>query len=125
MSKQALKHLIYFAPFMSFGALFLVLNLTSPLDMGPAGILLVFALLYLFLLSSLYVLLLLVVALIVRFGIIKQPLKKRKLYYITSVISLGPVFLLALNSIGQLDFKDFALVILLVAVACFYITRRF
>jgi hypothetical protein len=45
-------------------------------------------------------------------------------YYIASIVALAPVFLLALNSIGQLEVKDFILVIMLVGLACFYVIRR-
>lgn len=125
MSHKAKNYLIYFAPFFSLGALLVVLNVTSPLKMGPAGILLVFALLYLLLLSSLYILILSVMAIVGRIANLKHPIRKRRLYYMTSVVALGPIFLLALNSIGQLDLKDFILVALLIVIACFYITRRF
>lgn len=120
---QLKKYLPYLLPIMSFVGLTVLLNRTNPLDVGPAGILLVFGLVYVFISSSLYLLLTLVMMLIVYFVTIR-PTSRRKLYYLASIIAFAPVFLLALNSIGQLELKDFVLVFCLVGLACFYVIKR-
>lgn len=125
MQKHIKNYFVYLTPFIALALLIALFNLTSPLKMGPAGILVAFALIYLLLASLLYVVVFAVLALVQRFIGSNSAIKKRKLYYITSIIALGPVFLLALNSIGQLDLKDFVLVVLLIGVACFYVSRRF
>jgi hypothetical protein len=113
----------YVTPVLSFIALITVLNRTNPLDVGPAGILLVFGLVYLFASSALYLLLTLVILILAYFVTINMG-SKRKMYYLASIIALLPVFLLALNSIGQLEIKDFVLVISLIGLACFYVVKR-
>jgi hypothetical protein len=120
---QLKKYLPYLLPILSFVGLVVLLNRTNPLDVGPAGILLVFGLVYVFISSSLYLLLTLVMMLIAYFVTI-QPTSRRKLYYLSSIIAFAPVFLLALNSIGQLELKDFVLVFCLVGLACFYVVKR-
>lgn len=120
---QLKKYLPYLLPILSFVGLTVLLNRTNPLDVGPAGILLVFGLVYVFISSSLYLLLTLVMMLIAYFVTIR-PTSRRKLYYLASIIAFAPVFLLALNSIGQLELKDFVLVFCLVGLACFYVVKR-
>jgi hypothetical protein len=120
---QLKKYLPYLLPIVSFVGLVVLLNRTNPLDVGPAGILLVFGLVYVFISSSLYLLLTLVMMLVAYFVTIR-PTSRRKLYYLASIIAFAPVFLLALNSIGQLELKDFVLVFCLVGLACFYVVKR-
>lgn len=117
------KYLPYIMPIASFIALVFLLNKTNPLDVGPAGILLVFALAYVFMASALYLLLTMVMIVLAYFITINIRSKKR-FYYLASILALAPVFLLALNSIGQLQVKDFVLVLCLVGIACFYVVRR-
>lgn len=117
------KYAIYIAPIVCMAALLGVLYASSPLAIGPAGILLVFGLIYAVLTSLLYALLTAILAVAAHFNFRVQ-LTPRLLYYVVSIVALGPVFLLALNSIGQLEVKDFILVILLIVLACFYVIRR-
>lgn len=114
---------LYTIPVLSLIGLVVLLNQTNPLDVGPAGILLVFGVVYICIASTLYLLLTLAMILLAYFVTIPVNLKK-KLYYVASIVAFAPVFLLALNSIGQLEIKDFVLVVTLVAIACFYIVRR-
>lgn len=117
------KYLPYIMPIASFIALVFLLNKTNPLDVGPAGILLVFALVYIFVASALYLLLTILMMILAYFVTITIRSKKR-VYYLASILALAPVFLLALNSIGQLQVKDFVLVLCLVGIACFYVVKR-
>ena len=114
---------LYIVPVLSLIALVVLLNQTNPLEVGPAGILLVFGLAYMFIASILYLLLTLVMIVLAYFVSINMSSRK-KLYRLASIISFAPVFLLALNSIGQLEIKDFILVVALVAIASFYTIRR-
>jgi hypothetical protein len=123
LAVQLKKYLPYILPIMSFVGLVFLLNRTNPLDVGPAGILLVFGLAYVFISSALYLVLTLVMMLLAYFVTIKAA-SRRKLYYLSSIIALAPIFLLALNSIGQLEVKDFVLVLALVGFACFYVVKR-
>jgi len=123
LKEQLKKYLPYSLPIISFVGLVVLLNRTNPLDVGPAGILLVFGLAYVFISSALYLVLTLVMILLAYFVTITAT-SRRKLYYLSSIIALAPVFLLALNSIGQLEVKDFVLVLFLVGFACFYVVKR-
>ncbi len=123
LSQQLKKYLPYSLPIISFVGLAVLLNRTNPLDVGPAGILLVFGLAYVFISSALYLLLTLVIMLLAYFVNIGAA-SRRKLYYLSSILAIAPVFLLALNSIGQLELKDFILVVFLVGFASFYIAKR-
>ena len=117
------KYAMYIVPIVCAALLLGVLYSSSPLAIGPAGILLVFGLIYAVLASLLYALLTMVLAVAAYFNS-KPQLSQKMLYYIASIVALAPVFLLALNSIGQLEVKDFILVIMLVGLACFYVIRR-
>jgi hypothetical protein len=123
LTTQLKKYLPYSLPIVSFVGLVVLLNRTNPLDVGPAGILLVFGLAYVFISSALYLLLTLVMILLAYF-VTFGGISRRKLYYLSSIIALAPVFLLALNSIGQLEIKDFVLVLCLVGLASFYVVKR-
>jgi len=123
VTSKVKRYGLYTIPVLSLIGLVVLLNQTNPLDVGPAGILLVFGVVYIFMASTLYFLLTLAIVLLAYFVTIPAGVKK-KLYYVASVVALAPVFLLALNSIGQLEIKDFVLVVALVALACFYIVRR-
>lgn len=110
-------------PFIWAISLFIFMNVTSPLQSGPLSVLGAFVLIYLFVLSSLYA------AAMVGYkiaGLIgwRKPLGRRRLYYLVSVVALGPVFILALNTLGQLEIKEVILVTLLLAMGCFYVLRR-
>jgi hypothetical protein len=123
LAGQLKKYFPYTLPILSFVGLVVLLNRTNPLDVGPAGILLVFGLTYVFISSSLFMLLTLFMILLAYFVPISAA-PQRNLYYVSSIVALAPVFLLALNSIGQLEVKDFILVLCLVGLACFYIVKR-
>ena len=110
-------------PFLWALCIFIFMNMTSPLKSGPFSVLIVFAMIYLFVTSLLYALAV-AIGRVVQFFDKKLPLSRRRLYYLMSVISFGPVFILALNTLGQLDVKEVLLVILLLCIGCFYVLRR-
>lgn len=116
-------YMVFGLPVLAAALLFLVLNTTSPLSVGPAGILMVFALIYLLVLSVLFAILVLTLKISNKM-LNRYWVSEKRLYYMAAIISMAPVFILALNTIGQLDLKDFVLVVLLVFVACFYVTRK-
>jgi hypothetical protein len=110
-------------PFLWALCIFLFMNVTSPLQSGPLSVLAVFVLVYLLITSTLYA------GIIVGHKVAgflgwRRPLHRKQLYYLVSVIGLAPVFFLALNTLGQLEIKEVLLVILLLAMGCFYVMRR-
>lgn len=120
---QLLKRFMYASPFVLGFLMFWLLNVTSPLNVGPAGILGVFLVFYVFCLSVFFLLIGIVVKLLPRIGI-RAKLEVRKIYYLATVVAFLPVFLLALNSIGQLSLLDIVLVGGFTLVAGFYVVRR-
>jgi hypothetical protein len=49
---------------------------------------------------------------------------RQRLTLIMAALSFVPIFLISLHSIGQLGFKDIALIAVIEALLIFYITRR-
>jgi hypothetical protein len=122
-----IKHLKIFAvvglPLVWVLLLLLVLNITNPIEGGPLSVLAFFILIYLAASSLMYVIAYGLMKVVQTFGW-RSPLSARRLYYLVSVLALGPVFLLALNTLGQLELKDIVLVTLLLVLGCFYVLRR-
>lgn len=110
-------------PAMLFSAVLVFFNETSPLKVGPLGILSVFGLIYVFVLAILFAFAFFSFALIGHFYTIER-ITKRRYYVISSIVAIAPILLLALNTTGQLGLKDVVLVLLLVSSVCFYIFRR-
>src|SRR6266567_9336129 len=123
-SKKARTVGVIFLPVVWALGLFVFMNTTSPLQNGPVSVLVVFSLTYLLLVSACYVAALLFVQLGRFFGWGAKKVDRRQLYYLVSVLSLGPVFILALNTLGQLEVKEVLLVIILLGLGSFYVFRR-
>jgi hypothetical protein len=118
-------------PFFCIGALFVLFNISNPVDIGPAGILIVFILIYLFCASSFFVFLHFGVGLLSRFVSSRKSIDHRhwqigvrRAYYIASALAFAPVVLLAMQSVGQLQIRDVLLVTILEILAIFYIVKR-
>ena len=127
---QRTRHLSYVIPLLSGALLFGIMNMTDPLSGGPVVILLVFILLYVLLAGILFI--------VLHFGV--RALSKvwsqksvnvrewrigvRRAYYIASILAFGPVLLLAMQSVGQLQLRDVALVIVLLGLGVFYVVKR-
>lgn len=121
----------YILPFISAAGLFLILSLTDPLSAGPAGMLLVFFLIYLFCASMLFIFLHVGLRLASKLintysklTIKEWQLGVRKSYYIASVLAFGPVLLLAMQSVGQLQVRDVILTVAFLTIAIFYVIKR-
>jgi hypothetical protein len=114
---------IIMLPFFWALSIFIFMNITSPLQSGPLSVLVVFVLVYMFITSTLYGSVI-VGHKLARFFGWQQPLHRKQLYYLVSVVGLAPVFFLALNTLGQLEIREVLLVILLLAMGCFYVMRR-
>ena len=120
------------APIVLGVGLLLVFQLTDPLTVGPAGILGVFLLIYLFALSVLFIALHFGVSWVSRYiarqrnDVRQRELRvgARKAYYIASLLAFAPVLLLAMRSFAELKIMDVALVLVLLGVVTFYILKR-
>lgn len=129
---KSLKALIYTSWFWLFLILLWFMNSVDPVAAGPAGILFVFILIYTIVASLLFIILHQGVRLVSdyivshnkRVTVRAYNVGVRKAYYIASVVAFGPVMLLALNSVRQLQPTDVLLVGLFIALAIFYISKR-
>jgi len=123
---------IFVALLLAIIGLVLVTNLINPLGAGPAGILVVFTLVYVCT-WSLLLLLVRLLEIIYRLlratsiTVVKEDKMRRwqrRSALIAAALSFIPIFLISLNSIGQLGFKDIALIIVIEILLIFYIIRR-
>ncbi|HAC56149.1 TPA: hypothetical protein DCF80_01485 [Candidatus Saccharibacteria bacterium] len=129
---KSLKALVYTAWFWLLLILLFVMNQIDPVSAGPGGILLVFVLVYAIVASLLFTVfhwgVWVVSDIIVRRGrrvtARSYRVGVRKAYYIASALAFGPVLLLALSSVRQLRWTDILLVVIFLALAIFYITKR-
>jgi hypothetical protein len=126
-----LKVMVTLMPFACIGLLFILFNVSNPVDIGPGGILIVFVLIYLFFMSSFFVILHFGVGLLGRFVSSRRSIDQRhwqvgvrRAYYIASALAFAPVVLLAMQSVGQLQARDVLLVTILEILAIFYIVKR-
>jgi hypothetical protein len=105
-------------------------TVTTPTEAGPLGILVVFLCLYIGLFSALSFLIVGLQRVIVKlsspFTARKplQPMSFSRSYYFSSVISLGPVMLIGMQSVGGVGVYELGLVVLFVAIGCVYIAKR-
>lgn len=115
---------------VAFVGLFLMLQTTTPSTIGPLGILFIFILAYVLVLGVLTFLLFVLSRLFLRvsrfFNSKKphQPLTLLRAYYFSSVLSLGPIIFMGMQSVGEVGVYDALLVFLFVGVACFYVSKR-
>lgn len=108
-----------------------VVNITSPSDMGPFGILLFFASAYGFFMGLFYVLLFFLKRVTLRLNI--SPAKKAgietvtslRLYYYSTVIALFPVIYIGMQSMGSVGIFEMALLVLFEILACFFVYKRY
>lgn len=114
-------------------ALFFIMNMTNPSDSGPAGIAVVLLLIY-----GLCFGVVMLVAIILRFvvglfrtekdeavnDLAKNARSDKRLVTISAALAVAPILVISLNSIGQIDYIDIALITATEAVAVFYIARR-
>jgi heme/copper-type cytochrome/quinol oxidase subunit 2 len=122
-SKANLKYIFYFLPIFSFSIFLVMMNISSPLYIGPVGILVVFVLLYIFIVSAFFAIMVTVCWLLSR-AKKEVSFSYRRQYYLSSIMGLAPIFLLALHSIGSVGISEVLLVLLLVSLASFYLLRR-
>ena len=133
---REMRHLFkvfgYLVPVFALAALMLLMNTTDPISAGPGGILVVFLLVYIFWAGLFFTILHLGLGVVSRLIIRHRKavtvrsvqLSIRKAYYIASALAFVPVLLLAMNSLGQLQIRDVALVSIFMFLVIFYIVKR-
>ncbi len=114
----------------AFVLLVILLNISTPSEIGPLGILAVFFCLYLVLCGGFMAILWggqriaarLLKPVLVRRPIV--PMSMHKAYYFASILALGPVMLLGMQSVGGVDVYGVSLVGLFMVIGCIYIAKR-
>lgn len=107
-----------------------LLYTTTPAAVGPVGVLVVFALMYMLALGALTFLLFglsNIISIFSSFITVKKPIRALTLsrsYYFSSVIALAPVMFVGMQSVGGVGGYDVLLVIFFVVIACVYIAKR-
>lgn len=115
--------LIYSAPVVIGVIILIILSVVNPLEVGAIGILVVFLLFYTLFLAVSFIAIR-VGSRIARMLGFKPQINVKRAYYLATVVAVWPVFILALNSIGQLQLIDMLLVTALVGLGCFYVIRQ-
>ena len=115
-----------FISFISSVVLIFILNFYTPAETGAFGILIVFLLLYIIFTSLLSIAIQKVRIAIRRSKNLKldEDLLYRHSYYYAAVLSVAPLFLLSLGSVGRLNPTSYALVFVLVGILSLYISRQ-
>ncbi|PLS80628.1 hypothetical protein CYG49_04690 [Candidatus Saccharibacteria bacterium] len=120
------RYLIPLLPIPLLALILLLMNQTTPVSMGPAGILLMFSLIYILFISIFFNLVIAGSNIAVKFGTLSRDneIKPYKAYYFSCTLACFPVFILAIVSIGELGIADVMLVALFVLLASFYVARK-
>ncbi len=112
------KRLIPILSLLAAVVLLLMLNFTTPADVGPLGVLVFFVACYMVVLGFALLLVKIFMKLIgKRMG--------RKGYLYGAVIAFGPIMLLLIQSLGALSIFTAVLVVILVFLACFLVNKTF
>ena len=107
-----------------------MLQTTTPSEAGAVGVLTVFLLLYITLVSALAFFMFYAYKVIVKlfFGDIERRASSnfglKRSYYYSSILALGPVMLISLYSVGRGGPLELFLVVALLALGCVYVSRQ-
>ena len=103
----------------SLVVLLVMLNFTSPADIGPLGVLLFFGLFYMILFG-----IALVIVQIFRKILQRKGKMGRKEHLYAAILAFAPIMLLLVQSMGSLSWFTIVLVGLFVILGCFLISKR-
>lgn len=106
-----------------------ILSSANPTTISPAGILIVFLLLYTSVLGALTYILFVGSFMVAHLATVLakrhiEAFSLKKSYIFASVLAIAPVILVAMQSVAAMDVSDIALVVLFESLACFYVWRR-
>lgn len=130
MTKRTSWALIFISITASILGLSLLFNYTAPETIGPLGILLTFIVIYTLCFTVIFATWKALYNLHKFFRPSKTTITgktnflRNRIGYISAVLAFMPLFLISLNSIGQLQIRDVFLIILIEVLAIFYIVKR-
>ena len=123
--------ILMIAGLVSAGLLLILLTTITPAKAGAFGILAVFLLSYVFILTVTTFLLWGVAYLADRIASSGRRIPRKlhaislkRAYLFATVIALGPIILVGLHSVGGIGVYDVGLVLLFTALGCVYVARR-
>lgn len=114
------SYIILFISIIGLAALTLMLNLTSPTEIGPLGVLLFF--------TTSYIVVFCITFLIYKSFLrlaFKQSKVERKDYFYTAIFAFGPIILLMARSFNTVNIWTVCLTILFVILAEFLVAKKF
>jgi len=101
-----------------------VVNLTTPSEIGPLGVLVFFTLVYLTCLGVMVILSKGFLMLMQKTQGNGTRVSLGKGYYYGSVLAFVPMILIFMRSFGELNLLEVALAVIFAVVGCFYISKR-
>ena len=125
-----LKIIISIITILSFCILVILLNITTPVIAGPFGILAIFIFAYLTLIGAttffIYGMSRIIAHLSTVF-ISRKPfeaLNFKRAYYYSTIIAAAPIMLIGLQSVGDVGFYEYLLMLIFIVLGCLYISKR-
>lgn len=113
------NYIVFILSIIGLAALILMINFTSPTEIGPFGVLLFFTTLYIVSFGLTYFL---------WFSFSKIALKKKnstdKDYLYAAIVAFAPIMLLMARSFGAVNLWTVSLIIVFIALAEFYVYKK-
>ena len=113
------KRIIYLLGILGLAALIIMLNITSPTEIGPLGVLLFFTTLYIVLFCGISLLM----QVFMRIAFKKEKFKNKDYLY-AAVLAFGPIMLLMARSFGAINLWTISLIVIFLALAEFLVYKR-
>ena len=104
---------------IGLAALFIMLNFTSPTEIGPFGVLLFFTTLY----ATLFCLISLVMQIFLRLAYNRETFRNKDYLY-AAVMAFGPIMLLMARSFGAINLWTISLIVIFVFLGEFLVAKR-
>lgn len=116
-----MKHnrIIYCMSIIGLAALIIMLNFTSPTEIGPLGVLLFFTTIYV----VLFGLITLLLQAFVKIALKKESLKNKDYLY-SAILSFGPIMLLMARSFGAITPWTIGLIVFFLFLAEFLVYKK-
>lgn len=111
------KHLVPVLSFVAAAIILLMLNFTTPAEIGPLGVLVFFTMVYILMLG--------LGILLVKFFVKLLGRKmRRKDYFYGAVVAFAPIMLMLVQSVGTISLFTVALVLSFTGLGCFLVSKR-
>lgn len=115
---------------LSFTFLLILLNITTPVNAGPFGILVILILAYLVSLGLTTLLVFLLSCLASKLSILmvaRKPIERlnfKKSYYYSTILAAVPIIFIGLQSVGSVGVYELLLMFIFTAIGVLYISKK-